>query len=182
MKEIKDESKTLSAGVIPVESNNELQKDEHGNLLNPYFKNPDYIKSDEEETFESHGERVFDMIQNRNRFVHGIDKSCNGIRSTLKVLSECEGQPMTDAIGIALCDTGLTLRTISDRIRDFVPGKFYQKMKKSNSYHHINGREVIKMDDDFEEKTYDDEEDAILSLPIVKFRKTKLIEIEVQHE
>ncbi len=77
------------------------------------------IKSDTDESFESHGERVFDMIQDRNRFVHGIDKSCNSFRSLLKVLSECEGMPMTDAIGVSLCDTGLTLRTISDRIRGF---------------------------------------------------------------
>jgi hypothetical protein len=77
------------------------------------------IKSDMDESFESHGERVFDMIQDRNRFVHGIDKSCNGFRSILKVLSECEGMPMADAIGIALCDTGLTLRTVQDKIRGF---------------------------------------------------------------
>jgi uncharacterized UPF0160 family protein len=132
MKEINDEYKTLSAGVMPVESNknNELQKDEQGNIINPYFKNPDYIKSGEEESFESHGERIFDMIQNRNRFVHGIDKACNGIRSTLKVLSECEGMVMTDAIGITICDTGLTLRTISERIRGFRARQIISKNEK----------------------------------------------------
>jgi hypothetical protein len=97
----------------------ELQKDTQGNLINPYFNNPDYIKSDTEESFISHGERVMNFIYKQNLFVYGIDKACAGMTSIIIVLSQCEGGTMKDAVDLCIGLTGLTRRTISDRIQGF---------------------------------------------------------------
>src|SRR5450759_4472140 len=99
---IKDQIIPMSEGSLKAELNNELMKGEQVNFINPHFNNPDYIKSDEIESCESHGSRIFDKIQDGNVFVHGIDKSCNAMTSILIVLSRCEGMTLVDAIGLCL--------------------------------------------------------------------------------
>lgn len=99
--------------------NNELEKDEQGNWINPYFNNPDYIESDEEESYKSHGLRIHSMIEKKNVFVHGLDKACNAHKSVLIILSECEGMEYPDANAVCVGYSGLTLRTVQEKVRAF---------------------------------------------------------------
>jgi len=69
------------------------------------------------ESARQHSHRVMDLITNGGYFVHGLDKAYNGQLSIIKVLSDCDGLSTHDAISKCLGWTGLTQRTIAERIR-----------------------------------------------------------------